>query len=123
MRITKDILIDEITPCGYKVVLELLDVYQKGDDGYVKTDGGIIVAENEAKREAMQTQVAKVISIGEHAHKNLECGVNNHKEWGYEIGDYVLFNAYVGKTISTDPEDRRVIVNDHDIQAKVKLKE
>ena len=123
MRLTKDILVEDIEPCGYHVVLELLDVYQTDDNGDIKSEGGIILDKKEVKREALTTQIGKVLKVGNHAHKNLECGVDSHSEWGYEVGDLVSFNAYVGKKISSDPEDRRVLVVDHDIKVKVKLKE
>ncbi len=118
---TKDINVKKIKPCGYHIVVELLDLYEEDEDGYSKTDGGILLTAATADREKVAVHIATVLDMGKFAFKNQDSGVDSPADWGVKIGDKVCFNAYVGKQVSSNPKDRRRLIIDHDIKAVVEM--
>lgn len=121
--LSQNVNVKTIKPCGYHVVIELLEVYGTNEHGDKVTKGGIVLAAETVAKESVSIHIGKVLSIGEYAHKKLECGADGADDWGYKVGDYVCFNAHVGKQVSTDPKDMRRLILDNDVKAKVELED
>ena len=121
-QLTEDLQIEECTPLGYHVIVELHELYTPDNDGETKSSGGIIMAKETVLKEQRAVHYGIVKEIGPYAHMNHASGCNSAKDWGYEVGDMVMFNAYEGKAISNKEADRRRLLCDHDIKCKVTIK-
>jgi hypothetical protein len=122
----KKLVITDAEPCGYHVLVELQELYEQNEKGEALSDGGIILgapgnATAALKFEQDGVSVGKVLKVGKWAHKNLSCGANGHKDWGYDIGDTVSFKKHMGQKISDKPSDMRRLLVDHEIMMKVEI--
>lgn len=91
-----------ITPAGFQVLLEVVDVPEK-------TSGGIILADETKDIQKHAASVCKVIALGPDAYKN------EHKfpSGPYcSEGDFILLNKYSGKICKTAGKDLRLINDD-----------
>lgn len=121
--LTVDLEIEECEPLGYHVIVELHQLYAPDEAGETKSDGGIIITGQTVQKEQRAVHYGTVLEIGPWAHKNHASGCDSAEDWGYKVGDQIMFNAYEGKAISNDPKDLRRLLCDHDIKCKVKIKE
>lgn len=113
--------IKEAKPLGYHVLIELQSLHDHNEKGDVLSKGGILLSAPTANFEQDGISVGKVLSIGEWAHKNLTCGADGHKDWGYDVGDMVSFQKHMGKKVSDDPSDMRRLLVDHEVMMKVEI--
>lgn len=110
-------------PCGYHVLVELVKLHDHDEKGNALSKGGIYLNSPSADFEQDGVSVGKVLKVGEFAHKNLSCGADGHKDWGYDIGDHVSFQKHMGKKVSDDPADMKRLLVDHEIMMKVEIGE
>lgn len=111
----KNLTTDNVEPCGYHVLIELLEVEET-------TESGIILAQDIVNREQAAMPIGKVLKVGPLAYKNHETGAQSHSDWGYEIGDYVQFPSHTYMKVAGE-KSNLVFVLDHDIKAKVNIDE
>ena len=104
---------DKIEPCGYHLLIELLEVKEE-------SDGGIILSSSDVNAEQAAMPVGKVLKIGPAAFKNHDSGINSAEEWGFGIGDHVQFPSHVYMKVA-GAKSNLVYVLDYDIKAKVNL--
>lgn len=117
--LTTDIEVKDIKPTGYHVLVELLNLYDKNEQGdRTFGDTGIIMAAEIAEKEESVITLAKVLEFGPAAFKKLSNGVNSPEEWGVKVGDIVSLPT-PGESASTNPRDKRRIILDQDIKAVV----
>ncbi len=84
-----------VTPCGMQVLVKLDEVNEMSKGGIIQH------TQNEIEREQNGKNMGRVIKIGPFVHADWEDMTNDTssgkaKEWGYEVGDLVLFNRYDG---------------------------
>ena len=118
--------IKSATPCGYHVLVELISIVNHNDDGEATSEGGILLCPPDSQAvnfEQDGISVGKVVKVGKFAHKNLSCGANGHKDWGYDIGDMISFQKHMGKKVSDDPKDMQRLLVDHEVMMKVEIGE
>lgn len=115
--------ITDCTPCGYHVLVELQQIHKHNDKGDVLSTGGILLNAPGANFEQDSVSVGKVLKVGKFAHRNLSCGADGHKDWGYVVGDTISFQKHMGKKVSDDPADMRRLLVDHEVMMKVEIGE
>ena len=108
----KNIQVQNIEPCGYYVLAELMEVEEV-------SDGGIILDSNTQRREQDAMPIAKIVKIGPLAFKNDSSGAENAKEWGYEVGDTVQIAPYDYRKVAG--ENQLILLVDLNVIAKVEL--
>lgn len=117
-----DLEIKDVEPCGYSILVELHEVHSnKNDKGEAMSAGGILLAQDTARKEQESVQIAKVVKIGPYAYKKLQCGADGSEDWGVKVGDYVLFDSYCGRKVTPSKDDNRRLLTDQEIRAKVTL--
>jgi len=104
---------ENIEPCGYHILIELLEVKEE-------SAGGIILASADVNAEQAAMPIGKVLKIGPTAFKNHDSGINSAEEWGFTIGDHVQFPSHVYMKVA-GAKSNLVYVLDYDIKAKVNL--
>ncbi len=104
-----------IEPTGFHVLVEM-DVVEE------TTESGIIVAtKTENKREQGGCDIGRVIAIGPTAHLGYE-GINGETpkeraaQWGYKVGDRVLFERYAGKLLDIEGFENHRVITDSNIK-------
>jgi len=106
-----------VTPFGSRVLCQIRTPKQK-------TKGGIILTSDTRETDAWNTQVAKVIGVGELAFRNRTTGEAWPEGSWCTVGDFVRVPKYGGDrwTVKTDDgqgEALVVIFNDLDLIGKV----
>ncbi len=104
---------DKIEPCGYHILIELLEVKEE-------SKGGIILATKDVNHEQAAMPIGKVLKIGPTCYKNHDSGIDSAEEWGFTIGDHVQFPSHVYMKVA-GAKSNLVYVLDYDIKAKVNL--
>ena len=105
--------VDKVEPCGYNILVELLEVEEK-------TEGGIVLTSSTQNREQDAMPIGKVLKTGPLCYKNHESGANGCEDWGYEVGDHVQFPGHTYKRVAGE-KSNLVYVLDHDVIGKVQL--
>lgn len=104
---------DQVEPCGYHLLLELLEFEEK-------SEGGIVLTQTVVNREQAAMPIGKVLKIGPMAYANHDSGCKSAADWGLEVGDYVQFPSHTYMRIAGE-KSNLVLVIDYDIKAKVIL--
>ena len=104
---------DNIEPCGYHLLIELLEVKEE-------SEGGIILSSDDVNREQAAMPVGKVLKMGPTCYKNHDSGIDSAEEYGFSIGDNVQFPSHVYMKVA-GAKSNLVYVLDYDIKAKVNL--
>lgn len=103
-------------PVGHYVLIEIPEVKET-------TEGGIILSRDTTKREEKASEQGKVIAIGPCAFVEWagckEPGTPPHKQWGIDVGDWVEFRKYEGKTSVIDGYDRYRYIPDTHIVGRI----
>ena len=106
-----------MTPYGGRIIVQLLRVKKK-------TDGGILLIEEDREAEKWNNMIGKIVEIGPLAFKNRD----TMKEWVEGVwakkGDYVRVPRYGGDRweVKGEGDDEPVLfmtINDHELIAKV----
>lgn len=105
-------------PVGHFVLIEIPEVKET-------TTGGIIIhsSDGEKKREERASEQGKVIAIGPCAYVGWS-GCEDpetpaHKQWGINVGDWVEFRKYEGKTCVIEGYDRYRYIPDTHIVGRI----
>lgn len=103
----------DFRPFGTRVVVQLRRVV-------TKTKSGILLGRETKDTEAWNTQVGKIIAIGELAFKNRRTGEGWPEGAWAVVGQFVRFARHVGDRFSLKPEDEGedvavLILNDADL--------
>ena len=106
---------DDITPLGYHILIELLEVKKE-------SKGGIILESSTVNMEQDAMQVGKVLKLGPICYKNHDSGINSADEWGFAVGDFVQFPSHTHLRAAGE-KSNLVFVLDYDIKAKVNINE
>lgn len=113
-----------VDPCGSRVLVQFRRSMNK-------TRGGVIIIDDTMQTEKWNTQVAKVISMGDLAYCNRETGAKWPEGNWVEVGEFARVPKYGGDRWEVDvpplpgekPEDCQpalfVIFNDRDIIGRV----
>lgn len=109
----KTYLPKDIDPCGYHLLLELLEFEEK-------TKGGIILSSDMVNREQAAMNIGKIIKIGPLAYANHDSGCKSAADWGVKVGDHVQFPTHTFMRVAGE-KSNLVFVIDYDIKAKVNL--
>lgn len=107
----KNVSVENIQPCGYYVICQLVKVEET-------TESGIVLTSNTVNREQAGMPLAKVIAVGPAAFKNHESGQDSAEKWGFSEGDYVLINPHDYSRINCK-EENIIKVIDYNITCKV----
>ena len=104
-----------IQPCGHRLTVKPYKQEELDDVTKSAKAAGLIVINENAKREDASVDRGFVLAIGPTAWKDF-----NSEPW-CKVGDEVLFAKFAGKIV-TDPETQQdvFILNDEDIVAVVK---
>lgn len=103
----------EFKPFGAKVLVQLRRVIDR-------TKSGIILTDDTMATEAWNTQVGKVIALGDLAYKSRKDGQHWPEGPWVQLGDFVRFTRYAGDRLTIKMEDGGkpvtiLIMNDHDL--------
>lgn len=112
--------INEVEVLGHRVLLK--PAYAEDEvisDGAL--EGFVMDVGEEFKRQKASTDTGTIVSIGPMAWKAFDGQDPEWKQW-CEVGDEVIFAKYGGKFITIDEKDY-IVVNDEDIQVKLRSKE
>jgi len=93
-----------IKPCGHRVII-------KPDPLEEKTEGGILIAYQDKKRQESGQHTGVIVAIGPTAWKDFSDG----DPWA-SIGDHIYFAKYGGYELEVAGEKYRVM-NDEDVTA------
>tara|TARA_R110000782_G_scaffold270463_1_gene371410 strand:- start:2217 stop:2591 length:375 start_codon:yes stop_codon:yes gene_type:complete len=99
-------------PCGFKVLVETIDVV-------METKSGIVInSEQFSKRESHGMDMARILKFGPIAYKGYS-GCDGPADWGVKVGDLVEFmrnNGKLSRLALDNPECANWrIINDSDI--------
>ena len=104
---------DQITPCGYHVLIELREVEET-------TESGILLTSAMQNREQAAMPIGKILKFGPLCYKNHDSGIDSPEEWGVKVGDHVQFPAHTYMKVAGE-KSNLVFILDHDIKARVEL--
>src|SRR5690606_28020431 len=103
-------------PVGHYVLIEIPEVKET-------TEGGIILSKDTTKREERASTQGKVIAVGPCAYVGWSgCekpDIPPHKQWGFDIGDWVEFRKYDGHSSAIEGFDRHRYIPDTHIVGRV----
>lgn len=105
----------DINPCGYNVLIELLEV----EETY--GDSKIVLSTAEVNKEQSAMPIGKVLKFGPMCFKNHDSGCNSPEQWGITKGDYCQFPTHAYQRVA-GKKSTLVYILDHDIKAKVNIK-
>ena len=103
----------DIDPCGYNVLIELLEVEET-------SEGGIVLGSAETNKEQAAMPIGKVLKFGPMCFKNHDSGCNSPEDWGIKQGDYCQFPTHAYQRVA-GKKSTLVYILDHDIKAKVNI--
>jgi len=109
----KKLEIKDIEPCGYNVLVELLDVKDT-------SEGGIIMSSEYVNKEQSAMVICKVLKFGPACFLNHDSGINSPEAWGISVGDYAQIPGHAYQRVAGE-KSNMVYVLDHDIKAKVNI--
>jgi co-chaperonin GroES (HSP10) len=105
------------TPCGNQVIIQLRTVPKR-------SAGGIVLVDETREFNQGNTQIARVIKLGQIAYRDRNSGdVWKEGAWA-DVGDIVLVPRYGGFRFSvpipgTDDEAHFAVINDYDIKMRI----
>lgn len=101
-----------IIPLGHRLLVKP-DRVEEVDDHFASAKrAGIIIADNERKREQAAIDTGVVVSMGETVFKDF-----GTDPW-CQVNDKVIFTRYGGKSIKDTDGTEYVIINDEDVVGK-----
>ena len=103
----------DIEPCGYNVLVELLEVKET-------SAGGIIMSTEHTNKEQAAMVICTVLKFGPACFKNHSSGCNTPEEWGISIDDHAQIPGHAYQRVAGE-KSNMVYVLDHDIKAKVNI--
>ena len=108
-----------IKPTGFHVVVEMDEVKQSITGGAL--DGFVTASTEQHNREQGGHDIGRVLAIGPTAHMGYEgCDADTPEgragQWGYKVGDRVLFDRYQGKLLEIEGMENIRVITDSNIK-------
>ena len=108
----------KVKPCGAQLLIKLEEVKELSDGGIIKH------SQTEHKREEDGQNQGRVLAIGPFVHADWEGFDSDNpadkaKQWGYEVGDLVIFSRYDGDTPDVPGYETHRLINSNCIKGVV----